>query len=288
MIVLLIITFVLGYILIAFEHSIKINKSAIALITGATCWTIYSILTPYNGLVNQQLTDHLGAISAVLFFLLGAMTIVELIDSHDGFEIITSRINQTDKRKLLWIIALITFFLSAILDNLTTTIVVVALLRKLIKNQPDRLFFTGMVVVAANAGGAWTPIGDVTTTMLWIGGQITTGNIMLKLFLPSITCLIIPLLVLSVKIKGTITRPPLPANIAAGTLSVWQKGTVFFSGILILILVPVFKTVTHLPPYMGILAGLGVLWVITEVIHGKKEETVRHTFSVVQALRKMY
>ena len=287
MIVLLVSTFILGYVLIAFEHTIKINKSAIALITGATCWTIYSLLTSDDGLVNQQLTDHLGAISGVLFFLLGAMTIVELIDSHDGFEIITSRINQTDKRKLLWIIALITFFLSAILDNLTTTIVVIALLRTLIKNQSDRLFFTGMVVVAANAGGAWTPIGDVTTTMLWIGGQITTGNIMLKLFLPSITCLIIPLLVLSVKFKGTITRPPFAANIAAGSLSVRQKGTVFFSGILILILVPVFKTVTHLPPYMGILAGLGVLWVITEVIHGKKEDTVRHTFSVVQALRKI-
>jgi Na+/H+ antiporter NhaD/arsenite permease-like protein len=287
MLALLLITFVSGYILIAFEYAIKINKSAIALITGVLCWSVYSLLSPDKSLVSQQLTDHLGALSGILFFLLGAMTIVELIDSHDGFEIITSRITQTDKRKLLWIITFITFFLSAVLDNLTTTIVVVSLLRKLIKNQKDRLFFTGMVVVAANAGGAWTPIGDVTTTMLWLGGQITTANIMLKLFLPSIVCLIFPLLILSVKFKGTIQRPALTEKKNRQILSTRHQALVFFSGIVILLLVPVFKTITHLPPYMGILAGLGILWVITEVIHGKKEETVRNSFSVVQALRKI-
>ncbi len=287
MIALLIFSFILGYALIAFEHAIKINKSAIALITGGVCWTIYSLFSPDKSLVNSQLTDHLGSLSGILFFLLGAMTIVELIDSHNGFNIITQRITQTDKRKLLWIVAFITFFLSAILDNLTTTIVVVSLLRKLIKNQQDRLFFGGIVVVAANAGGAWTPIGDVTTTMLWIGGQITTLNIMLKLFLPSIACLLIPLVILSVKFKGTIERPANSETKNSETLSTKQQTIVFFSGIVILILVPVFKTITQLPPYIGILTGLGILWVITEVIHGKKEESVKRSYSVVQALRKI-
>ena len=288
MITLLIITFILGYILIAFEHAIKINKSAIALITGVLCWSIYIVSSPGKELVNEQLTEHLGALSGILFFLLGAMTIVELIDSHNGFEIITSRISQTDKRVLLWIIALITFFLSAVLDNLTTTIVIVSLLRKLIRSSKDRLYFTGMVVIAANAGGAWTPIGDVTTTMLWIGGQITTANIMLKLFLPSIICLFVPLVILSFKLSGVTERPIVSVNSKFPTLSTRNQTIVFFSGISILILVPVFKTITHLPPYMGILAGLGILWIITEIMHGKKEETVRHSYSVVQALRKIY
>ena len=287
MILLLIITFIAGYILIALEHAVKINKSSIALITGVLCWSVYSLFSPDKSLVNQQLREHLGEISGILFFLLGAMTIVELIDSHDGFEIITSRITQTNKRKLLWIVAFITFFLSAVLDNLTTTIVVIALLRKLVKNPKERLFFAGMVVVAANAGGAWTPIGDVTTTMLWLGGQITTAHIMLKLFLPSLVSLIVPLLVLSIYFKGAVNRPDLLKAKDNQHLPVKHQFVVFFSGILILMLVPVFKTVTHLPPYMGILAGLGILWIVTEVIHGKKDESAKNSFSVVQALRKI-
>ncbi len=287
MITLLIVIFVLGYILIAFEHSIKINKSAIALITGVLCWSVYSLFSPDNSSINEELTSHLGELSGILFFLLGAMTIVELIDSHEGFELITSRITQTDIRKLLWIIAFITFFLSAILDNLTTTIVMVTLLRKLIKSQKDRLFFIGIIVIAANAGGAWTPIGDVTTTMLWLGNQITTTNIILKLFLPSVVCLVVPLIILSFKLKGSIERPASADPKNQKSLSSVQQNIVFFSGILIFILVPVFKTFTHLPPYMGILAGLGILWVITEIIHGKKEESVKHAYSVAQALRKI-
>jgi len=287
MLLLLILIFVSGYLFIAFENAIKINKSAIALITGALCWSVYSLFSPDKSMVNQQLAEHLGALSGILFFLLAAMTIVELIDSHDGFEIITSRITQTDKRKLLWIIAFITFFLSAILDNLTTTIVVVSLLRKLIKNQQDRLLFSGIVVVAANAGGAWTPIGDVTTTMLWIGGQITTINIMAKLILPSVVCLILPLLVLSIRFKGTIEKPTILKSNNSENISTRHQYIVFFSGIVILLLVPVFKTVTHLPPYMGILAGLGILWVITELIHGKKEDAERRLYSVVYALRRI-
>ncbi len=287
MVLLLIAAFILGYSLIAFEEAIKINKSAIALITGVLCWTIYSLLSPDSSVVNEQLTQHLGKLSGILFFLLGALTIVEMIDSHDGFDLITTRISQTDKRKLLWIIAFITFFLSAVLDNLTTTIVIVSLLRKLIKNQHDRLFFAGIVVIAANAGGAWTPIGDVTTTMLWIGGQITTMNIMLKLFLPSIAAIVVPLIVISFKFKGIIDRPAIAEKESSGTLTSFERSTIFFSGISILILVPVFKTFTHLPPYMGILGGLGILWVITELIHGQKAETVKHSYSVVQALRKI-
>jgi len=281
-----ILIFVLGYAAIAFEHTIKINKSATALITGVLCWTIYILFSSDKVFVSDELTRHLGDLSGILFFLMGAMTIVELVDAHSGFDLITSRIMQKDKRKLLWIIGFITFFLSSILDNLTTTIVIVSLLRKLIKDDKDRMFFTGIVIIAANAGGAWTPIGDVTTTMLWIGGQITTLNIMMKLILPSLLCLILPLIFVSFKIKGSVEASSNKEARYQG-LSQNHKSIVFFSGVSVLVLVPVFKTLTHLPPYMGILLGLGILWVITEVIHGKKDVPVKHTLSVAQALRKI-
>jgi Na+/H+ antiporter NhaD/arsenite permease-like protein len=287
MIELIILIFVIGYIAIAGEHFIKINKAASALLTGVLCWTIYILFTSEKQLVTEELTGHLGELSGILFFLLGAMTIVELIDAHDGFDIITIRIKQTDKRKLLWIIGFITFFLSAVLDNLTTTIVMISLLRKLIKDDKDRLFFAGIVVIAANAGGAWSPIGDVTTTMLWIGGQITAFKIIVKLILPSIICLTVPLVFLSFILKGNIERPVVEKNPKDQIFSTKQQSIVFFSGICILILVPVFKTITHLPPYMGILIGLGILWIITEIIHGKKDEADKHKLSVVHALRKI-
>ena len=184
MILTIIIVFILGYAAIAMEHSIKINKAASALITGVLCWTIFIVSSPDKHLISENLEEHLGELSGILFFLLGAMTIVELIDVHDGFNIITDRIKQTNKRKLLWIISFITFFLSPLLDNLTTTIVMISLIRKLIKEPGDRLLFTGMIVIASNAGGAWSPIGDVTTTMLWIGGQITASNIVIRLLHP--------------------------------------------------------------------------------------------------------
>lgn len=287
MIGILISIFILGYLLIAFEHSIKINKAATALITGVLCWTVYMLNSANAHVINEQLAHHLGELSGILFFLLGAMAIVELIDSHDGFDIITAKIKQTNKVKLLWIVSFIAFFLSAALDNLTTTIVVVSLLRKLISEEEDRLLFSGMVVVAANAGGAWSPIGDVTTTMLWIGGQITAGNIIMKLFIPSLCCVVVPLLCFSFKLKGTVERPLMDESEVHKALPRNQQLIVFFSGVLILILVPVFKTLTHLPPYMGILIGLGLLWVITEIIHGKKDEEDKHTLSVVYALRKI-
>lgn len=285
MIALIIIIFVLGYAAIALEHSIKINKAATALVTGVLCWTVYILFSPDKHIVSDELTHHLGEFSGILFFLIDAMTIVELIDLHDGFDIITKRISQTDIRKLLWIIAFITFFLSAILDNLTSTIVIISLLRKLIQNQKDRLFFAGIVVVAANAGGAWSPIGDVTTTMLWIGGQITAVNIIAKLILPSLICIAVPLIFLSFKLKGKIERPVIDIN--DKPISGKQQSIVFFSGVIILVLVPVFKTLTHLPPYMGILIGLGILWIITEIIHGKKDEEDKNNLSVVSALRKI-
>jgi Na+/H+ antiporter NhaD/arsenite permease-like protein len=287
MIILLVIIFIIGYLLIALEHTIRINKAATALLAGGICWTIYMVSSPDQHLINEQLMHHLGELSGILFFLLAAMAIVELIDAHDGFDLVTARIQQTDKRKLLWMISFIAFFLSAILDNLTTAIVMVSLLRKLIKNDKDRLFFAGMVVIAANAGGAWSPIGDVTTTMLWINGQITAGNIITRLFLPSLACLIAPLIILTITLKGKIDRPEVTKENDKILLSTTQKGIILFSGLIILILVPVFKTLTHLPPYMGILIGLGILWIITEIIHGKKAEEEKNNLSVVYALRKI-
>ena len=198
----IIIIFVLGYIAIALEHPLKINKAASALITGVVCWTIYMLQSESSHEVGEELLHHLGEISSILFFLLGAMTIVELIDSHNGFDIITQKITTSSKQKLLLIITLITFFLSALLDNLTTAIVMTSLCAKLLSEKEDRLWFAGMIVIAANAGGAWSPLGDVTTTMLWIGGQITALNIMKQLILPSIAVCIIPALIVSYRYKG--------------------------------------------------------------------------------------
>jgi Na+/H+ antiporter NhaD/arsenite permease-like protein len=285
---LLVAIFIIGYASIAMEHAIKINKAATALVTGVLCWTTYILFSPQKHLVSEQLTEHLGELSGILFFLLGAMTIVELIDAHDGFNIITDRINQTNKRKLLWIISFITFFLSPLLDNLTTTIVMVSLLRKLVKDSEDRLLYVGMIVIASNAGGAWSPIGDVTTTMLWIGGQITAGSIIAKLFLPSLACLLLPVLLLSLRMKGNVTRPEgFDQSSRVSAISRRHQYIIFFSGVLVLILVPVFKAVTHLPPYMGILIGLGIIWMITEILHGRKPETEKNQLSVSNALRKI-
>lgn len=284
---LLIVIFILGYAGIASEHLIRINKAATALITGVLCWVVYIISSGDKHIVSEQLTEHLGELSGILFFLLGAMTIVELIDVHNGFEIITKRITQTNKRKLLWIVSFITFLLSPVLDNLTTTIVMVSLIRKLIKAPEERLSFICMVVIASNAGGAWSPIGDVTTTMLWIGGQITASNIVIQLIAPSLICMLVPLTILTYQLKGNVERPAPDVNDNNKIVSPRIQNIVFFSGLSILILVPVFKTLTHLPPYMGILFGLGILWVITEIIHGNKDGDDKHFLSVAYALRKI-
>jgi Na+/H+ antiporter NhaD/arsenite permease-like protein len=287
MTVLLLAIFGIGYAAIAFENSIKINKTASSLISGVLCWVVYILFTTNKIEVNNSLLIHLGNISGILFFLLGAMTIVELVDAHNGFEIITDYISQTDKRKLIWIIGFITFFLSAILDNLTTTIVMVSLLRKLIRKKEDRLLFIGIVIIAANAGGAWTPIGDITTTMLWIGGQITTVNIMQKLFLPSLICLIVPLLVVSFRLKGRVERSPSILKETLDTCSTKKQKTILILGIIILILVPVFKTYTHLPPFMGMMLGLGILWVVTEIMHKKMELEQKKHLTLANALHKI-
>ena len=285
---LIIFIFIIGYTAIAFEHKLKINKAAIALITGILCWTIYILNSTDFNSVENSLSHHLGELSQILFFLLGAMTIVELIDAHDGFEIITRRITTLNKRRLVWIICVLTFFLSAVLDNLTTTIVMVSLVRKLMNDKNDRLLFTGAVVIAANAGGAWSPIGDVTTTMLWIGGQITAFNIIIKLLLPSMVCLMVPLLALSFILKGNVQRPSLDDGETGDEVyNERHRNIVFFSGIGILLLVPVFKSITHLPPFMGILLGLGILWVIVEILHSDKDEADRKFYTVTYALRKI-
>lgn len=283
---LMILIFVVGYAAIAFEHGIKINKAASALLTGVLCWTVYILAEPDKALVSSQLSEHLSNISGILFFLLGAMVIVELIDAHDGFDIVTQRIRTADKKRLLWLTGFIAFFLSAILDNLTTTIVMVSLLRKLVADRDDRLLLAGMIVIAANAGGAWSPLGDVTTTMLWIGGQITALNIMKMLFLPSLVCLLVPLFLLSRKMKGNVQIPEKEGDTRLDTTP-FERNAVFGIGLGALVFVPVFKTITHLPPYMGILFGLGAMWVLTELIHSKKDEVEKGPRSVNHALRKI-
>ena len=282
---LLIIVFILGYVAIAFEHPLKLNKAASALITGVLCWTIYMLQSTEAHTASDELLHHLGEIASILFFLLGAMTIVELIDSHNGFDIITQKIKTTNKTKLLLLIVSITFFLSALLDNLTTAIVMTSLCSKLLSEKEDRLWFVGLIVIAANAGGAWSPLGDVTTTMLWIGGQITAISIMKQLFLPSLIACIVPALIVAYRFRGQqiVAMPK-----SYSTPQEEREGRVIlFSGIGFLIFVPVFKTVTHLPPFMGMLFALGLMWVITTIIHKKKESEIAEKFTVASALQKI-
>jgi len=287
MITIITIIFIIGYGAIALEHPLKINKAATALITGVLCWSVYALFSADKHAPVESLTEHLGEVAGILFFLMGAMTIVELIDAHDGFEVITSRITTTNKTKLVWLIGILAFFLSAVLDNLTTTIVLISLLRKLIKDKNDRLLFAGLVVIAANAGGAWSPIGDVTTTMLWIGGQITAGTIVLRTIIPSLVCFLIPAFIISKMLKGNIGEKVVIEKNMNFTRSSTERNVVFWLGVGSLLFVPVFKTITHLPPYMGVLLGLGVMWVITELIHSNKDEEEKGLLSVNHALRKI-
>lgn len=282
-----IIIFLIGYLAIVFEHPLKVNKAATALVTGVLCWTAYILGGGNAHIIEQQLTGHLGEVAGILFFLFGAMTIVELIDAHDGFQLVADRVHTTSKRKLVWIVGFITFFLSAILDNLTTAIVMVSLLSKIITDKNDRWMMTGLVVIAANAGGAWSPIGDVTTTMLWIGGQITAGSIIVKTFPASLVSFIVPAFLIARNMKGAFLRPEKIEQNLNYTTSGRERNTVFWLGIGCLLFVPVFKTITHLPPYMGILFGLGLMWIITEFIHSDKDEEEKGSLSVNYALRKI-
>src|SRR6188768_2300353 len=279
------IIFIVGYLAIAFEHPLKINKAASALLTGVICWSIYALSASNKELVSEDLAHHLSDIAGILYFLVGAMVIVEVIDAHDCFEVITQRIRTTNKKKLVWILGIITFFLSAVLDNLTATIVMVSLLRKLIPSHKDRLMFAGLVVISANAGGAWSPIGDVSTTMLWMGHQVTTTNIIVKTILPSMVCFVIPAFIMSMQMKGFIERDESKKEKLLSTSH--ERKAVFFIGLACLLFVPVFKTITHLPPYMGIIFGLGLMWVTTEMVHSGKDESEKGLLSVNHALRKI-
>jgi Na+/H+ antiporter NhaD/arsenite permease-like protein len=282
---LLIVVFLLGYTAIAFEHSLRINKAASALITGVCCWTIYIMQSGSHEEVAEQLLHHMGEIASILFFLLGAMTIVELIDSHNGFDIITRKITTKSKRKLLFIVTAITFFLSAILDNLTTAIVMTSLCSKLLTEKEDRLWFAGMIVIAANAGGAWSPLGDVTTTMLWIGGQITALSIIKQLILPSIAVCLLPALLIGHRFRGKKMTSSFQSQC---TPQEKKDGTVIlFAGIGFLLFVPAFKTVSGLPPFMGMLLALGVMWVITTLVHKGKQDEDAKRYSVANALQKV-
>lgn len=278
--------FILTYSAIAFEHPLKVNKASPALIGAGLLWTIYALNT---GHVTEQLNETLSSTAQIIFFLMGAMTIVEVVDAHDGFNVITDRIKTKKMTTLLWLISFTTFFLSAVLDNLTTTIVIVSVIRKLLAKREDRLFFVGMVVIAANAGGAWSPLGDVTTTMLWIGGQISALAIMKELFIPSLVNMLIPTAIVSFWFRGkVVASPALASREKSGyQTNAFERSFMFFAGIGFLCAVPVFKTLTHLPPFMGILFALGLLWLFGELIHRKKDDEAKQHLSLGAALQKI-
>ncbi len=283
----IIILFFFGYFLIALEHSIGINKAASALLLAVILWILFvfqssSTYSPHA--LNELLMTNMGEISEILFFLLGAMTIVELIDAHDGFSLVTQQIKTKNTLYLAWLISFITFILSAVLDNLTTAIVMTSLVRKIIPPSETRLKYVGLIVIASNAGGAWSPIGDVTTTMLWIGGQITAGKVILNLFIPSLVCLLVPLMLMSKSLKGQ--KVPVAESIKISKLAK-ERYVIFYCGLGVLLFVPFFKSLTHLPPFMGVLFGVGLLWVITGILHKKKNEEEKSVYSVMHALQKI-
>ncbi|TNE63915.1 MAG: sodium:proton antiporter [Bacteroidetes bacterium] len=300
MALLIIVVFILGYILIALEHPLKIDKAASALLTGVFTWIILVFgvesmpiaaqgLPEEAGFLHDALSEHLAGISEILFFLLGAMTIVELVDVHDGFRIITDRIHTTSRVKLLWVISWVAFFMSSVLDNMTTAIIMSALLRKLIRKKEDLWFLGGFVIIAANAGGAWSPIGDVTTIMLWIGGQVTTLEIVKNTFLVSMVSLTVPLIVGTLILRRQSDQSEMAkVDVSEGNgNTAFERNLLFGLGVAALLFVPVFKTVTHMPPYMGILLGVGVLWYVTELIHRGKEAEKRREFTVAAMLHRI-
>lgn len=288
MLISLVIVFVIAYAAIALEHPIRINKSASALVGAGLLWTIYALTGGDAHRIGEELGESVMATAQIVFFLMGAMTIVEVVDAHNGFEVITKRIRTSKLSSLMWLVGFVTFFLSSVLDNLTTTIVMISLMRKLLARHDDRLFFAGIIVIAANAGGAWSPIGDVTTTMLWIGGQITTLAIMKSVFVASIISMVVPLAVTAYCLRGRVVEAPGSDGGDDGRqTSVFERNLMFFMGIGILVAVPVFKTLTHLPPFMGILFGLGILWLTGDLVHRKKAEESKHRLTLVHALSRI-
>lgn len=275
---LIVAVFVLGYFLIAIESLTKINKAAIALLMFVGCWTIFmfdpgqylaaAVGDKIPAVVSEVIEKHLGSTSTTLFFLMGAMTIVELVDQNGGFNFVRDLMRTKSKRGLLWRIAWMTFILSAILDNLTTSIVMIMILRKLVYDHKDRLIYASLVVIAANSGGAFSPIGDVTTIMLWNKGLITAAGVIKEILMPSIVSMVIPALILQYSLKGELKCDNgAKATGAVSDLTVRQRKTIFFLGVGGLIFVPIFKSITHLPPFVGILLVLGVLWTTTEIFY---------------------
>lgn len=283
---LLVTIFVIAYASIAFEHPLRINKTVPALVGAGLLWTLYAV---YTGDVSTQLNESLSSTAQIAFFLMGAMAIVEVVDAHDGFNVLTNEIKTTSMVKLFWIIGFVTFFLSAALDNLTTTIVMISVCRKLLAQREDRLFFAGAIVIAANAGGAWTPIGDVTTTMLWIGGQISALAIMKGVFIPALVNMLVPLVVISYIFRGKVVVSPAKAANAneQQAITPFESRFMFYAGIGMLCAVPVFKTLTHLPPFMGILFALGLLWLAGDLLHRNKESEEKEPLSIAAALQRI-
>ncbi len=306
----ILIVFALGYAAIAFEHQIKVNKTATALFLGVICWTLYALdashmvasipewfllkeghdagsdLT-HHYIVDGQLLSATGEIAQILFFLMSAMVIVELVDANEGFSLITSRIRAKTHVQLLWLVSWCAFFLSSVLDNLTTTIIMISLLRKLVGERESRMFFAGIVVIAANAGGAWTVIGDVTTTMLWIKGRIGAVEVMGELFLAGIVCLLVPLLGMSYTMRGRALPAAPDQTLTDERIAPWQRGLFLTMGVLGLLSVPVFKFYTHLPPFMGIVLSLSVLWILSELISHRFDESIRSSTGVLAVLKRV-
>ena len=292
MIILLTLIFIAGYVLITVEHSIKVNKTATALITGVICWATYALMGGDKEAISHQLEHHLTDSAEILFFLMGAMAVVELIDVHDGFTLITDRIASRNMKTLLWLISLLTFFMSALLDNLTTSIVMITVIRKLIRDLEDRQIMAGMIILAANSGGAWSPIGDISTTMLWIGGQISAFHIIKTMLLPSLVSLVVPLAILTrvYKPQPIPAIPPEyqgPSRPYVTPITRRDRRTMLSIGLGGMLFVPIFKTVTHLPPYMGMMMVLGLIWVASEVIHSDKDEAQRKKFTASYALSRI-
>ncbi len=283
---LIIAIFILAYGAIALEEPLRINKAASALIGAGLLWTIYA-LTGNAHDIDGELAASLVETAQIAFFLMGAMTIVEVIDIHGGFSVVTERIRAKSLVSLIWMVCGVTFFLSAILDNLTTTIVMVSLLRKLVGPREDRLFLAGLVVISANAGGAWSPMGDVTTTMLWIGGQVTAGGIIAKLILPSIINLAAPLAVVSWQLRGKPLIAPKAGKDEDQRESRGERLLIFLLGLGILLAVPAFKIITHLPPWLGVLFGLGLLWAVADFIHRDKDNELRSRMVIAHALTRI-
>ncbi|MES2625033.1 MAG: sodium:proton antiporter NhaD [Pseudomonadota bacterium] len=280
--------FILTYLAISLEHPIKINKSASALLGAGILWSIYAIGATDSLLINEELAETLVSTAQIAFFLIGAMTIVEVVDAHNGFDVVTSKITSRNLSGLMYTICVVTFFLSAILDNLTTTIVMISLLKKLLQKDQNRMLFAGMIVIAANAGGAWSPIGDVTTTMLWIGGQITPMGIISTLILPSIVNLAIPMFIASWSLRGQLAIPPGPDREGEKfSTSPLERNIMFFLGLGVLVSVPAFKAITHLPPFLGVLFGLGILWLVGDILHKDKSFEARSRVDLSHALSRI-